>query len=729
MLYDDSAVEAIDDAELDKDLGEPRGAPSLMMLLPPAGFAMSESIAPPPPAAEQTARGGPPSSLADFRAMFSRRGSGSLFGAAPAPVVDRAGGVGFGVAPAPLPGAAFGRTAALPPRFPERERSRERAGPKSYVRRVDTNIVNVDFESLAGKTVVATGDAIQCKNAECGGYMSGISCLTPSEEGVDYKWQWICEFCSTSQEVELDAQEKPKSDQKSVDYILEPAPAVVAGEGNTGGHQKAVVFAIDTSGSMCVTKQISGNLRLRGDRRADLERHLAEGDATDQRLPGQPRGVTYVSRMQSVQAAIDHQLEAMSTSDASARVGLVTFSGDVCVVGDGFAEPRFVAGDRLNDATALAQVGASCALSKPLSESRDTLVERLFALEENGPTALGPAAAVSLALISQYGAGGRIVLCTDGLANVGVGSLDGGGKAADVEAFYMGLGHEAAAKGILIDVVGIAGDGCDLETLGNMSDLTGGSVLKVEPERLAENFAGMLKSTLIASKVEVNIQLHRGLRLRNMDTPAANNTHRCTIAVGNVTADSELSFEYEALPAEVRVTMGLPADLATLPFQLQIKYTRPDGTRLLRVVTAEQMATRNRQEAERQAKPSIIASHATKQSAAMARKGAYTSSRVQMRAWSNLLDRNITAGGGSEGATVSAAVSAGFSKDMSELDTVLGRAQMQQQSMYGGEREDEDEMMTDAMEAQAEERKQSRRSDDSMAVTFQLKKRNAKGYM
>lgn len=46
-------------------------------------------------------------------------------------------------------------------------------------------------------------------------------------------------------------------------------------------------------------------------------------------------------------------------------------------------------------------------------------------MEENGPTALGPAIISSVTLASKGKAGSKVIICTDGLANVGLGSLDG----------------------------------------------------------------------------------------------------------------------------------------------------------------------------------------------------------------------------------------------------------------------------------------------------------------
>lgn len=52
-------------------------------------------------------------------------------------------------------------------------------------------------------------------------------------------------------------------------------------------------------------------------------------------------------------------------------------------------------------------------------------------LRKTGSTALGPALTVCAALVSEVPYS-EVVLCTDGMANVGIGSI----RAADSDAFY-----------------------------------------------------------------------------------------------------------------------------------------------------------------------------------------------------------------------------------------------------------------------------------------------------
>ena len=74
---------------------------------------------------------------------------------------------------------------------------------------------------------------------------------------------WICEFCGTSNEVEVVADELPT--KQMVIYLITPAPATATQtlEGNSHGvTDSVVVFCIDTSGSMGITTEVYDVLRI-----------------------------------------------------------------------------------------------------------------------------------------------------------------------------------------------------------------------------------------------------------------------------------------------------------------------------------------------------------------------------------------------------------------------------------------------------------------------------------
>mmetsp|Transcript_29123 Transcript_29123/g.28176 ORF Transcript_29123/g.28176 Transcript_29123/m.28176 type:complete len:108 (+) Transcript_29123:136-459(+) len=107
-----------------------------------------------------------------------------------------------------------------------------------------------------------------------------------------------------------------------------------------------------------------------------------------------------------------------------------------------------------------------------------------MSLEETGPTALGPALATSIAMAAQGKPGSSVVVCTDGLANIGLGAFDdikNEEECKQVDEFYEKLGQYAMSKGITVSIISIEGEECNIDTLSKISEMTGGMVERVSP--------------------------------------------------------------------------------------------------------------------------------------------------------------------------------------------------------------------------------------------------------
>jgi len=75
--------------------------------------------------------------------------------------------------------------------------------------------------------------------------------------------------------------------------------------------------------------------------------------------------------------------------------------------------------------------------------------------------------------------------------------------------------------------------------------MTGGNVERVDPVELTSNFANILSQPIIASNVHAKVKLHKGLQFRNeqVENLSADKS-LLTREVGNVTVDTEMTFEY-----------------------------------------------------------------------------------------------------------------------------------------------------------------------------------------
>ena len=172
-----------------------------------------------------------------------------------------------------------------------------------------------------------------------------------------------------------------------------------------------------------------------------------------------------------------------------------------------------------------------------------------MALEETGPTALGPAIITAIALAGEGAPGSTVIVCTDGLANVGLGAFDGVQSEEEqkkVQEFYEIIGQYAQQKGVTVNIISIIGEECNIETLSKISDLTGGEVQRVDPKNLIDNFSNILNLPVLATNVQLKVKLHKGLQFRNEDD--ANLSEDKTILardLGNVNEDTEVTFEYK----------------------------------------------------------------------------------------------------------------------------------------------------------------------------------------
>jgi hypothetical protein len=554
---------------------------------------------------------------------------------------------------------------------------------KVFRARVNTNIVAVKLSALATdkNCALATGDPLFCCNASCHCVFSGISKLVESknEDGEEEEKLWVCEFCGTHNKVMIEEEEIPKLE--TVNYILEPAPRM---EDSKGEDTTCLIFVIDVSGSMCVTQQVQGDMTLKGTQRRnnEFEGLLAQGDQGFGHRGRQQ--VTYISRLQSVQAAVSAQLTALKKSHPKKRVALVTFGNDVRIVGDGSSAEVVVTGDQLKDMDALQRAGEAYGLTVPIAQSMEDLTKKVFALEEGGQTALGPALVVAVAM-AAHSKGSKVILCTDGLANIGLGALDGvskvraaaaaaaanafkaglvaspplalspGGPSLEAvkvndevdaaENFYENVGNTAAQAGITVSFVSIADAECRLENLGRVADLTGGEVTRINPLELTTNFQGILEKPIIATNVQATMLLHNALQFsKDVDRDeaeevgpdpselmaegkeeggvTASKVSRRVQDIGNALMETEIFFEYDILQAKV------PEGLSHLPFQVQINYTQLDGAKCVRVISQQKAITRDAAVGQEDLNMSMLAANAAQKSAALAQRGLYNQSRA-----------------------------------------------------------------------------------------------------
>jgi len=185
----------------------------------------------------------------------------------------------------------------MPTKKSKKERF-NRQGRKFKVE-VDTNVMSIGLKVLAENAEVASGDPVFCES--CNAVFNKFSKL---EENKDQQvWNW--EFCEHKNEVVLDEQEIPT--QESINYVLEV-------EENEGVEEKKVNEVNDSESPIIFCVDISGSMSQRASKNT-------------------PQNSSLQTRIDWIKSAILGQIKSMK--ETKRKVGLVTFSSQVNVFGDG----------------------------------------------------------------------------------------------------------------------------------------------------------------------------------------------------------------------------------------------------------------------------------------------------------------------------------------------------------------------------------------------------------
>ncbi|KAG2378191.1 hypothetical protein C9374_008334 [Naegleria lovaniensis] len=458
-----------------------------------------------------------------------------------------------------------------------------------------------------------------------------------------------------------------KSDANCVALSFKPLSSVIpnvmpvpqASGSNDGLEQKEkdnglLIFCIDISGSMGQTELLPSfsvlNLDMRKAQQKEektkrLLRELGldtEVGVHNQYLPNESRQSSYVSRIECLSMAIDLQLEEISKENPNKRVLIVTFSDKVTIVGDGKFGKATVPSNILNNFEALFKLGRSYRTSSlsPIYETKDALSEIVYSINEEGQTALIPAITVSLGIASQV-QNSKVIVCTDGVANIGIGgeSEEGSNRKNSIvqqKQYYDKISNLATEYGVNISVFGIEGADCNMSMLGKIADQTNGTTMLVKPIELRRQMRQIIDNPVIATNVKINLILSAPLTLRNpskaQEVVTKGSSTIISQMLGSVTAENDLTFEIQVNNNK------LDPKNSEAWIQAQVFFTSNDNQRL-RVLTQKLKLTNDRNESLQGADIAIIGLNAVLRSAELAEEGNFREARLKLQSANKLMEQ------------------------------------------------------------------------------------------
>jgi signal recognition particle receptor subunit beta/rubrerythrin len=524
----------------------------------------------------------------------------------------------------------------------------------SYVcQKADVNCAIVRF----GKDLLdQSATILPCSESDISACICG-AVLTPHsyKRGQISHGTWTCEYCNTSNNVDQSICSGVQPTD-TLEFVFGTSKAQVEEEDDD-----LIIFCVDTSGSMCITDALPKysvlNLDMRGSQKRRKELQDLNIDSSTQYMPRESRDVTYVSRMECMQSAIDLQFEELCKQHPNNRIVLVAFNNNVTIIGDGQPSNKFVVSNEadLKDFEKLFRIGQlyDTQQVKSIFLSKDQLSNVLFDIETGGTTALGPALSISCGLASQHPKS-KVIVCTDGMANVGIGSTEYG----QVEHFYSSLSSTANRNGTSISVIGIEGENCDLKNLGKCAIETSGSVNIRKPIELRRMMRQIVDNPTVATNASIKVVMHNSYSISHGESLMKQST--VSSELGNITGDSDYTFGFTP-PSNQLNKKGKSKEI---PIQVQIQYKRMDGVTCLRVINSTlPPVTADRSEAEKQADVSIVALHAIRQAAQFGQQAKFLEARLKLFAILKLFEQSTTDTQREEYAT--------FIAESQELDEVL----------------------------------------------------------
>lgn len=527
----------------------------------------------------------------------------------------------------------FNKTAEKKVKKPEAKKGPE----KHYKQEVDTNVLAFDLSVLKNEKDIFTGDPVFCKH--CKGVLNVYSQIIKEEEKKEQIWP--CEFCGCPNEIQIEAEDQPKSDELT--YILEAAPIKEEKKVEKGEELKiseernTVIFCVDVSGSMDTPQTIKvGEVPI--DQLRELMRSMGYR-YKDWKM----RDKITLERLNCIKLALERQVAKLAKEAPNVELGIVTFESSLEFIGDAASTPKRYNSEKFKNYKNLiqiAQADAKVLMASSVSACKDKLIERLRKMKTLGGTALGPGLAVALGAAFKGGPGSKIILCTDGESNEGPGSIGYSEKdKAAAAAFYKDIAEMAKERGVVISLISIVGDSCRLDLMSSLAELTGGEIVKVNPINLVSEFDTLISENIIATNVELRVKLHKGLSFRN-ENPA-NLTEDASLLIkslGNVTAEEEVTVEYHTKSRKKLKILEIDfSKITSLPFQAQITYFTLSGAKCLRLITKKQDITFEKEVAKKEADFKIIASNAVKQSSKLAKEGNIKKSQAAALHWRKML--------------------------------------------------------------------------------------------
>jgi hypothetical protein len=289
------------------------------------------------------------------------------------------------------------------------------------------------------------------------------------------------------------------------------------------------------------------------------------------------------NKLSAVKASLLSTLRDLSILSPKTRFGLITFGSTIRI----YSAPGSEALHITEDATLLSreaigrEVSSASLVLMPLDVVGTGMQELIAGLKTEGDTALGPALAAAFTLLDGSSQG-RVILLTDGMANRGIGSLNH--PAPEGKKLYEVLAREMAERGMVCDIVGIAGEvSMGLESLVTLPSATGGDLFYASVDELDATLGALGATDYFGRNARLRVITPSSVSIEDMSGADAAAISPGRVSLGQVSEGREI---YCRIAGGTTLKPG-----ETVPVQFQLEWTDREGNPRVTVETVHLRAT------------------------------------------------------------------------------------------------------------------------------------------
>ncbi len=405
-------------------------------------------------------------------------------------------------------------------------------------------VTSVNFEALTKPKESITTKPITC--SKCPAILTDPS-LVKKDENLGTIF--VCPYCETVNVIDL--KDLPNGPLTDIDFIIEPVQQITGDVTKVNiGQEEKLLSIIDVSGSM------------------------SDG------------------KLDAVKNSLLETINDLEVNAPNSLFGLISFESSVYLFDSSGKVFLKVTGKDLHSMDHIASTFGRVDISKvitPIKKTAENWRNVISNLNHMDMTALGPALLGGITLLKQVSGAKRIVLLTDGLANMGLGTLER--PSSQGRDFYKKLSDLSLSESVLVDVVGVRTDTASnemgLDVLGDLADRTGGNIFFVSRKELGNAFERMRGEEFIARDVQLNVLTPKEFEKNEyigVSPPTAPNE---PVRLGGIRSGREIY---------VKLKPNTEIKKAKVPLQTQIKYRDKEGNLRLRVLTNEVETTEKEEE-------------------------------------------------------------------------------------------------------------------------------------